>query len=94
MQKELRRSATDCKIFGVCGGIAEYLGIDSNVVRLVWVAISLFAGTGILLYIIAAFLLPKADVSEMDLKDVIHPEADASEMDLKDVIQPETEEES
>ena len=74
MTKELRRSATDCKIFGVCGGIAEYLGIDSNVIRLIWVAVSLFAGAGILLYIIAAFLLPKADVQEKDLKDVIHPE--------------------
>lgn len=79
MTKELRRSATDCKIFGVCGGIAEYLGIDSNVVRLVWVAISLFAGTGILLYIIAAFLLPKAEIEERDLKDVIHPEGDDEE---------------
>ena len=57
---ELRRSATDVKICGVCGGIAEFFGIDSNLVRLIWVAISLFAGTGILLYIIAAVLMPKA----------------------------------
>ena len=59
-RKELRRSATDVKICGVCGGIAEFFGIDSNLVRLIWVAISLFAGTGILLYIIAAVLMPKA----------------------------------
>ena len=90
MQKELKRSATDCKLFGVCGGIAEYLGIDSNVVRLVWIAISLFAGSGIILYIIAAFLLPKADSQEMDLKDVIQP--DEEEKDLKDVIHPEEDE--
>ena len=70
MKKELKRSATDCKIFGVCGGIAQYLGIDSNVVRLVWIAISLFAGSGVFLYIIAAFLLPKDEPSEADLKDV------------------------
>ena len=57
---ELRRSATDVKICGVCGGIAEFFGIDSNLIRLIWVAISLFAGTGILLYIIAAVLMPKA----------------------------------
>ena len=90
MQKELKRSATDCKLFGVCGGIAEYLGIDSNVVRLVWIAISLFAGSGIILYIIAAFLLPKADSQEKDLKDVIQP--DEEEKDLKDVIHPEEDE--
>ena len=79
MKKELKRSATDCKIFGVCGGIAQYLGIDSNVVRLVWIAISLFAGSGVFLYIIAAFLLPKDEPSEADLKDVIQPEEEAEE---------------
>ena len=60
MKEELRRSATDVKICGVCGGIAEYLGVDSNLVRLIWIAVSLFAGTGILLYILAAVLMPKA----------------------------------
>ena len=79
MKKELKRSSTDSVIFGVCGGIAEYLGIDSNVVRLVWAAISLFAGTGVILYIIAAFLLPKDEPSEADLKDVIQPEEEAEE---------------
>ena len=92
MKKELRRSATDCKIFGVCGGIAEYIGVDSNVVRLIWVAITLFAGAGFWLYIIAAFLLPKAEPLEKDLKDVIHPQGAAPEKDLKDVIHPEGEE--
>ena len=67
---ELRRSATDVKICGVCGGIAEFFGIDSNLVRLIWVAISLFAGTGILLYIIAAVLMPKANVPQ----EVVQPE--------------------
>lgn len=59
-RKELRRSATDVKICGVCGGIAEYFRIDSNLVRLIWIAISLFWGTGILFYILAAVLMPKA----------------------------------
>ena len=58
--KELRRSTTDVKLCGVCGGIAEYFGIDSNLVRLIWIAISLFWGTGVLLYILAAVLMPKA----------------------------------
>ena len=74
MKKELRRSETDVKICGVCGGIGEYLGVDPNVIRLIWVAISLFAGTGILLYIIAAVLMPKAQSSQKDLKDIIQPE--------------------
>ena len=74
MKKELRRSATDVKICGVCGGIAEYLGVDSNLVRLIWIAVSLFAGTGILLYILAAVLMPKANETRKDLQEVVQPE--------------------
>lgn len=37
VQKRLMRSSKDCKIAGVCGGIAEYLEVDSTLVRLVWV---------------------------------------------------------
>ena len=45
-------------ICGVCAGIAEYLGIDPTVVRLLWAALGL-TGTGILLYIIAALVMPE-----------------------------------
>lgn len=45
-------------ICGVCTGIAEYLGIDPTVVRLLWAALGL-TGTGILLYIIAALVMPE-----------------------------------
>ncbi len=58
MEKKLYKSNTDKKICGVCGGIAEYLGIDSTVVRLIWVLAILFAGSGILAYIIAALIMP------------------------------------
>ena len=43
-------------ICGVCAGLAEYLGIDPTVVRLIWAALGL-TGTGILLYIIAALVM-------------------------------------
>lgn len=79
MAKELRRSATDCKLFGVCGGIGEYFNIDSNLIRLVWIGISLFAGTGVILYIAAAILMPKADIRQRDLKDIIHPEREQNQ---------------
>lgn len=45
-------------ICGVCAGIGEYLGIDPTVVRLLWAALGL-TGTGILLYIIAALVMPE-----------------------------------
>ncbi len=44
---------------GVCGGIAEYFGIDSTVVRVAWVIFSLMGGSGLIAYIIAAILMPK-----------------------------------
>ena len=89
MQKELRRSSKDCMIFGVCGGLAEFFGIDSNIVRLVWAAVSLFAGAGVLLYIIAAFIIPKADPQDQDLQDVIRPGKGASKDNRKDAGMPE-----
>jgi phage shock protein C len=36
VQKRLMRSAVDSKIAGVCGGVAEYFGVDSTIIRLVW----------------------------------------------------------
>ena len=57
--KKLYLSDTDKKITGVCGGIAEYFNIDPSIVRLLWLLTVLFAGTGILAYIIAAIIMPK-----------------------------------
>ncbi len=47
----------DKKIFGVCGGVAKYLGIDPAIVRVIWAITSLFWGTGILIYFILALVL-------------------------------------
>ena len=47
-------------LLGVCAGIAEYVDIDPNVVRLLWVMFCLLGGSGILGYIIAAVIMPSA----------------------------------
>ena len=60
--KKLYRDTVDQKIAGVCSGIAKYLEIDVTVVRLLWVLAILFAGGGILAYIICALLMPVAPV--------------------------------
>lgn len=44
---------------GVCGGIAEYLNLDPNVVRLLTVILCFAAGLSVWVYIIAALILPK-----------------------------------
>jgi phage shock protein C len=57
--RRLYRSGKDRILGGVCGGIAEYLGVDPVIIRLIWV-ISAFAwGTGILAYVIAWIIIPR-----------------------------------
>ncbi len=58
MNKRLCKSSTDKKIFGVCGGLAQYFNIDPTVVRLIWALLIFCAGTGLLAYLIAALVLP------------------------------------
>ena len=59
MEKKLYKSKTNKKICGVCGGIAEYFNMDVNIVRLIAALTVVFAGCGLLAYIIAAILLPE-----------------------------------
>ena len=60
-KKRLTRSINKM-IGGVCAGLAEYLDIDPTIVRIVWVLMVLFAGFGILLYIILWLIMPKQQI--------------------------------
>ena len=55
----LFRSRTDRILGGVAGGIAQYAGVDSSLIRFVLIAMTFLAGGGILLYIIAWILIPE-----------------------------------
>ncbi len=57
--KRLYRSGKDRILGGVCGGIAEYFGVDPVLVRLIWVLAIFFFGTGILLYFVAWLIIPR-----------------------------------
>ena len=59
-QRKLYKSSSDRKIAGVCGGIAEYLNVDSTLVRLATAVLVLVAGSGPLAYILAALIIPEA----------------------------------
>lgn len=61
MNKRLCKSTTDKKLFGVCGGLAQFLGVDPTIIRLIWAVLIFCAGTGLLAYIIAALVLPNDD---------------------------------
>lgn len=61
--KRLTRSVTDCKLAGVCGGMAEYWGMDSTVVRLLWVLAVLFTVPfAIVGYFVAWIVMPRGEV--------------------------------
>ena len=65
MQKHLYRSRTDRKIAGVCGGLAEYFGIDPTVVRIIAFILLLPGGLpGFLPYVILWIIVPEAPVDE------------------------------
>jgi phage shock protein PspC (stress-responsive transcriptional regulator) len=57
--KKLFRSTNDSVIGGVCAGVAEFFGLDVKLVRIAWLAAALFAGFGVLLYLILFLILPK-----------------------------------
>jgi phage shock protein C len=57
--KRLERSKSSRVIAGVCGGLANYLNMDPNLVRVLTVLISLFTGVPIVAYIVLAFVLPE-----------------------------------
>lgn len=59
--KRLYRSRNTRMLAGVCGGIAEYFGIDPTIVRLIVVVLG-FTGSGILAYIIAALIIPEEPI--------------------------------
>lgn len=60
MEKKLYRSNDNKIIAGVCGGIAEYFSLDPTLVRLGLVIFCALGGSGIIAYIIAAIIMPKA----------------------------------
>lgn len=59
MQKKLYKMNRGKMIDGVCGGIAEYFGLDPTLVRLAWAALTLAGGSGIVLYIVCAIIIPR-----------------------------------
>ena len=67
--KRLLRSATDRKIGGVCGGFAEYFGLDSTLVRLAAVILAIYPGAvicGVLAYIIGWLVIPSATATTFE----------------------------
>lgn len=65
MNQKLYKSQKDRMICGVCGGIAEYFGVDSTLVRLGAALLGMIAGSGLFVYFVMALIIPTDPDSEI-----------------------------
>ncbi|MFZ7131756.1 MAG: PspC domain-containing protein [Eubacteriales bacterium] len=86
MNNQLHKSQKDKMILGVCGGVAEYFEIDSSIVRILWAITSLVFGTGVILYLIAAFIFPYGNETEWDETEVKKSQPKINRTDQRNVI--------
>ena len=64
--KLLTRSTKDRMVAGVCAGLAEYIGIDPTVMRLIFVLLFFVTGPGVLLaYLIMALIVPNESTAQI-----------------------------
>ena len=62
MKNRLTKSLSDRKLFGICGGIAQYLDVDSTFIRVIYVVLSFCTAIipSIILYLVLNFIIPEA----------------------------------
>ena len=56
--RRLYRSRTDRKLAGVCGGLAQYFNLDATLIRVLFVALAVFGGSGLVLYLAMWIIVP------------------------------------
>ncbi len=76
--RRLTRSRTERVLGGVAGGLAAYLGVDPVLVRVAWVVLVLFGGTGLLLYVIGWVIIPEDEPGDEQARAGDDPSAHAS----------------
>ncbi len=77
--KKLIRSSSEKMLFGVAGGLAEYLGVDPVLVRLFFVLFALSTGWGLIAYIALALIMPEdipvAKANSFDPEEIVIKDA-------------------
>jgi phage shock protein C len=58
--RKLYRSQTQRMLAGVCGGLAEYFNIDATVLRVLFLILAVFGGSGIVIYLVMWIVVPDA----------------------------------
>jgi phage shock protein C len=75
--RKLFRSRDDRIISGVCGGLGEFFGIDPTLIRIIFVLLAIFGGSGIVIYLVMLLIVPEqqhAGVSQSSRTEVVEPE--------------------
>jgi len=81
-QKELTRDLSRKMLGGVAAGIATYFDLDPNVVRFLFILLTIFGGSGVLLYIILWIILPASNGSNTDSRETVKENV----QEIKDVV--------
>ena len=81
VSKKIYRSEEDRMLAGVAGGIGEYFEVDSTIVRIILVLLTIFGGSGILIYFVLWVLMPSESHVNKTSDDTIR--ANAKEMKAK-----------
>jgi phage shock protein C len=88
VKKRLYKSRKDKVIDGVASGIADYLGIDPVIARLIFVALIFAGGSGFIIYIIGMFIIPREPVNSENNVVIIDengkPIEEKPKMDISD----------
>jgi phage shock protein PspC (stress-responsive transcriptional regulator) len=72
MKNKLYRSDKDRMLFGVCGGLAKYFGIDSSLMRIIVVLLAIVTGgVGVLIYFIMAFIVPLEGSTKTTPREIV-----------------------
>jgi phage shock protein C len=74
-KKTLLRSSKNKVIAGVCGGLGEYFELDPVLFRLLFVAVTLLGGSGVLIYIILWLVIPEDTSKGKDTEDTLKENA-------------------
>jgi len=64
IKKKLYRNKENGMLAGVCAGLSDYFDIDVNVLRIAWVVLALFFGSGIFIYLAATLIIPEKPHNE------------------------------
>jgi len=84
---QLTKSKTDRVLSGVCGGLAEYFGIDPVFVRVAFVVLAMIDGAGVLLYIILAVIMPGEESVDKTPEDIVQENVSEMAEQVKEMIE-------